>query len=199
MPTSAWTLDNFRHVLSIAPFDRYFLNTFLIVTTILSAQMVICTLAAYAFVCFPFRGSKVLFMLVLLQLMIMPEALLIENYRTVSNLGLLDTVAPLRTLGQTYLYRLRSGDSLLSLEQFPLAAGRDEIGRNPPDHRGPSFFSNANSFKVSCAPASGKAAWRTDHADGPYLRLPYFFRKKPKPASCGPTSWPALQRSRPLC
>lgn len=90
--TSAWTLDNFRHVLSIAPFDRYFLNTFLIVTTILSAQMVICTLAAYAFVCFPFKGSKVLFMLVLLQLMIMPEALLIENYRTVSSLGLLDTV-----------------------------------------------------------------------------------------------------------
>lgn len=87
-----WTLDNFRHVLDMAPFGRYFLNTFLIVTTILAAQLVLCTLAAYAFVCFPFRGSGLLFVLVLLQLMIMPEALLIENYRTISSLGLLDTV-----------------------------------------------------------------------------------------------------------
>jgi sn-glycerol 3-phosphate transport system permease protein len=90
--TAPWTLENFRRVLSVAPFGRYFWNTFLLVTMILCVQFVICTLAAYAFVCFPFRGSRILFYLVLLQLMIMPEALLIENYRTVGALGQLDTL-----------------------------------------------------------------------------------------------------------
>ncbi len=86
------TLDNFRRVLDAAPFPRYFLNTFMLTSLILFCQFVVCTMAAYAFVCFPFRGSDTLFMLVLLQLMIMPEVLLVENYRTLSNLGLLDTL-----------------------------------------------------------------------------------------------------------
>lgn len=86
------TLENFREVLSAAPFPRYFLNTFLLVTLILASQIVVCTLAAYAFVCFPFRGSEVLFLLVLVQLMIMPEILLVENYRTLAALGLRDTI-----------------------------------------------------------------------------------------------------------
>ncbi|MFK0334776.1 carbohydrate ABC transporter permease [Rhizobium sp. NPDC090275] len=86
------TLENFAQVLSAAPFPRYFLNTFLLVSLILGCQLVVCTLAAYAFVCFPFRGSNVLFMLVLIQLMIMPEILLVENYRTLASLGLRDTI-----------------------------------------------------------------------------------------------------------
>lgn len=86
------TLANFRDVLAAAPFPRYFLNTFLLVTLILACQFVVCTMAAYAFVCFPFRGSNALFMLVLIQLMIMPEVLLVENYRTLAVLGLRDTI-----------------------------------------------------------------------------------------------------------
>ena len=85
------TLENFYNVWNSAPFLRYFLNTLLLVTMILLCQFVICTMAAYAFVCFPFKGSNILFMIVLLQLMIIPEVLLVENYRTLSRLGLLDT------------------------------------------------------------------------------------------------------------
>ncbi|CAH1658339.1 sn-glycerol 3-phosphate transport system permease protein [Hyphomicrobiales bacterium] len=95
-----WTLENFERVWQAAPFARYFLNTFLLVTLILVSQLVICTLAAYAFVCFPFRGSNLLFLLVLIQLMIMPEALLVENYRTLGNIGLLNT---LLGMGMPYL------------------------------------------------------------------------------------------------
>ncbi len=43
------TLANLREALSQAPFLRYALNTFILVTTILGAQLVLCTLAAYAF------------------------------------------------------------------------------------------------------------------------------------------------------
>jgi sn-glycerol 3-phosphate transport system permease protein len=47
---------------------------------------------AYAFARFKFRGSGIAFALVLLQLMIMPDVLIVENYRAVSALGLLDTI-----------------------------------------------------------------------------------------------------------
>ncbi|MHB2166896.1 carbohydrate ABC transporter permease [Alsobacter sp. R-9] len=86
------TLENFARAWHAAPFAQYFLNSFMLVTLILACQLVICTLAAYAFVCFPFRGSDLLFPLVLLQLMVMPEALLVENYRTLGKLGLIDTI-----------------------------------------------------------------------------------------------------------
>ena len=86
------TLENFREAWEQAPFARYFLNTFLLVTSILAAQFVLCTLAAYAFARFEFPGREVAFALVLMQLMIMPEVLIVENYRTMSHLGLVDTI-----------------------------------------------------------------------------------------------------------
>ena len=86
------TLENFREAWEQAPFARYFLNTFMLVTTILAAQFVLCTLAAYAFARFEFPGGNVAFALVLMQLMIMPEVLIVENYRTMSHLGLVDTI-----------------------------------------------------------------------------------------------------------
>lgn len=86
------TLDNFRRALDAAPFARYALNTFLLVTTILAGQLVLCTLAAYGFARYEFPGSGILFALVLAQLMIMPDVLIVENYRTMSRLGLVDTI-----------------------------------------------------------------------------------------------------------
>ena len=89
---SPLTLDNFARAWNAAPFPRYFLNTFLLVTMVLAAQLVLSTLAGYAFARFEFRGRDFVFMLVLLQLMIMPDVLLVENYRTMSMLGIRDTV-----------------------------------------------------------------------------------------------------------
>jgi len=86
------TLDNFRRALDAAPFARYALNTFLLVTTILAGQLILCTLAAYGFARYDFPGSGLLFALVLAQLMIMPDVLIVENYRTMSRLGLVDTI-----------------------------------------------------------------------------------------------------------
>jgi sn-glycerol 3-phosphate transport system permease protein len=86
------TFDNFVRAWSYAPFPRYLLNTFGLVTIILVSQFILCTLAAYGFARFKFWGREVLFGVVLLQLMIMPEVLLVENYRTISAMGLLDTI-----------------------------------------------------------------------------------------------------------
>ena len=86
------TFENFERAWSAAPFARYFFNTTALVAMILAAQLVLCTLAAYAFVRYEFRGKNVLFALVLVQLMIMPDILLVENYKTMSKLGLIDTL-----------------------------------------------------------------------------------------------------------
>ena len=90
--TAPLTLDNFTRAWAAAPFARYFLNTFLLVTLIFACQAVLCTLAAYAFARFEFRGRGVAFALVLAQLMIMPDVLIVENYRTMSALGAVDTL-----------------------------------------------------------------------------------------------------------
>jgi len=86
------TLDNFVKAWHAAPFARYFANTVILVTMILVAQLVLVTLAAYAFARFDFPGKNVAFALVLVQLMIMPDVLIVENYRTMTALGLKDTI-----------------------------------------------------------------------------------------------------------
>jgi sn-glycerol 3-phosphate transport system permease protein len=86
------TLDNFIAAWHAAPFARYFLNTVLLVAMVLAAQLVLTTLAAYAFARFEFPGRNFLFALVLVQLMVMPDVLIVENYRTMTALGLKDTI-----------------------------------------------------------------------------------------------------------
>ena len=51
------------------------------------------TLAAYAFVRFKFTGANVAFALILVQLMITPEILIVQNYVTLSKLNLVDTIS----------------------------------------------------------------------------------------------------------
>ncbi|MGQ7288964.1 carbohydrate ABC transporter permease [Vreelandella venusta] len=86
------TLENFANAWSQAPFARYYLNTFALVTGVVIGQFVVCTLAAFAFARFPIPGKNVLFMLVLIQLFVFPEVLIVENYRIASELGLINTI-----------------------------------------------------------------------------------------------------------
>lgn len=86
------TLENFTNAWSQAPFARYYLNTFALVTGVVIGQFIVCTLAAFAFARFPIPGKNVLFMLVLIQLFVFPEVLIVENYRIASELGLINTI-----------------------------------------------------------------------------------------------------------
>ncbi|MFH6787008.1 MULTISPECIES: carbohydrate ABC transporter permease [Methylobacterium] len=86
------TLENFYRAWDAAPFARYFLNTFVLVTLIFACQVVLGTLGAYAFARFDFPGRGIAFALVLVQLMIMPDVLVVENYRTMTRLNLVDTI-----------------------------------------------------------------------------------------------------------
>jgi sn-glycerol 3-phosphate transport system permease protein len=91
-PSAPLTLGNFARAWTYAPFPRHLLNTVILVTMVLSAQFVLCTLAGYAFARFDFAGRNLAFGLVLVQLLVMPEVLIVENYRIMARLGLVDTI-----------------------------------------------------------------------------------------------------------
>lgn len=80
--TAPWTLDNFRTAWAGAPWLKYFLNTFLLVTVVLIGQFVVTTLAGFAFAKVQFPGKDFVFILVLMQLFILPEVLIVENSST---------------------------------------------------------------------------------------------------------------------
>jgi len=105
------TLQNFVQAWTAAPFARYFLNTVILVTGIVAAQFFLCTLAAYAFARFTFPGRNILFTLVLLQLLVMPDILIVQNYQTMRSLGLIDTIA---AIGLPYI---ASGFGIFLLRQ----------------------------------------------------------------------------------
>ena len=105
------TLQNFVQAWNEAPFARYFLNTVILVTGIVAAQFFLCTLAAYAFARFTFPGRNVLVTLVLLQLLVMPDILIVQNYQTMRSFGLIDTIA---AIGLPYI---ASGFGIFLLRQ----------------------------------------------------------------------------------
>ncbi len=90
--SSPWTLGNFKTAWEGAPWLQYFSNTFLLVTVILIGQFFVTTLAGFAFAQIQFPGRDFVFILVLMQLFILPEVLIVENYVMVSRLGLFDTI-----------------------------------------------------------------------------------------------------------
>jgi hypothetical protein len=75
------TLRNFAAAWGMAPFDRYMANTVLLVSMVVAAQFVLCTPAAFAFARLNFPGRNLVFGLVLIQLMITPDVLMVENYQ----------------------------------------------------------------------------------------------------------------------
>jgi sn-glycerol 3-phosphate transport system permease protein len=85
------TFTNFLGVLDAMPFWQYYWNTIAVAFGLLAIQVVTVTLAAYAFARMEFWGRDVLFILLLVQLMIAPQSTVVQNYITVTRLGLLDT------------------------------------------------------------------------------------------------------------
>ena len=113
------TTQNFIKAWQAAPFSRYFLNTVILVTAILIGQFILCTLAAYAFARYRFPGRGLLFTLVLVQLLVMPDILIVENYKTIRNLDLIDTISAIA------LPYIASGFGIFLLRQTFMSVPRE--------------------------------------------------------------------------
>ncbi len=86
------TLDNFTRVWQAAPWSTYYINTFIIVGGVLAMQFFTVVLAGYAFARLDFHLKNTLFILFLLQIMIAADVLILPNYKTISALGLSNTL-----------------------------------------------------------------------------------------------------------
>ncbi|MFQ5856098.1 MAG: carbohydrate ABC transporter permease [Anaerolineae bacterium] len=87
----AVTAASYLKAWSLAPFGQYYINTIIIVLTILGVQLVTITLAGFAFAHYRFAGQRLVFFFILLQLMIPTTALLASNFATIRRLGLFDS------------------------------------------------------------------------------------------------------------
>jgi multiple sugar transport system permease protein len=95
-PTTFWDWGNFRRVLVERwPFFRYMVNTMLIVIPSIIGVLISCSLVGFAFARLRFRGSKVLFY-VLIVTMLMPwQALIVPQFLLFVKIGWYGTYLPL--------------------------------------------------------------------------------------------------------
>jgi len=82
-----WLWRNYIKAWNVAPFGRYFFNSFFMSITTTIGEVVTTILAAYAFAKMRFFGKNVLFAILLATLMIPGQMLLIPNYVTIVRLG----------------------------------------------------------------------------------------------------------------
>lgn len=87
------TLDNYRGLIEGIGAGSYIWNSLLIASCTAVLSVVVTTLAAYALVNFPFRGSNVAFALILLTLMVPFQAVLTPLFLQMNALGLTDNHA----------------------------------------------------------------------------------------------------------
>lgn len=95
------TVESFTTANNLAPFfprfengqltNSYYQNTLQYVLTTLAVQLITIPLAAFAFTHFDFPGKKLLFYVILSQMMIPTAILLVPNFITIRELGLYDT------------------------------------------------------------------------------------------------------------
>jgi len=85
-----WLWRNYVKAWNVAPFGRYFFNSFFMAITTTIGEVITTILAAYAFAKMRFFGKNVLFAILLATLMIPGQMLLIPNYVTITRLGWFD-------------------------------------------------------------------------------------------------------------
>lgn len=93
LPTTFY-FGNFSEVLGNPAVHRYFLNTLLVTLPATAISIALGTLAGYVFAKLPFRGSNVLFLVLVAGMFFPPQVILIPLFRLFNGLGLIDTLWP---------------------------------------------------------------------------------------------------------
>ena len=117
---SSFRLDNFIYAFQTAPFGRYFLNSVIVTASVVALTSFVTILAAFAFSRLKFPGRDLLFSFCIALMMIPFEMIVITNYSTIADWGLLDNIVALiipftSSIFYTYILRkffFSSPDSL---------------------------------------------------------------------------------------
>jgi multiple sugar transport system permease protein len=95
-PTKFWEWNNFRRVLTqTMPFLRYMINTTIIVVANILGVLLSCSVVGFAFARLRFRGSKVLFYILIVTMLIPWQALMVPQFLLFVKIGWYGTYLPL--------------------------------------------------------------------------------------------------------
>jgi multiple sugar transport system permease protein len=86
------TLENFPQTFQLVPYLQFFMNSLIVAGSITLAQLITCSTAGYAFARLKFRGSGVLFAVVIGSLMIPLQATIVPLFLVMSELNLTNTL-----------------------------------------------------------------------------------------------------------
>jgi multiple sugar transport system permease protein len=143
-----WTLDAFVQTLAAGNVVRWLFNSFLVALLVTVITMAISLMAAYAFSQLRFRGRAILFGAAMLAFLLPFEALLVPLFRTMNQLGLIDSYAGI------VLPQVVSPVAIYVFKQF-----FDEI---PADFREAAIIDGAGPIRVLWSvylPLSGNIVW----------------------------------------
>jgi multiple sugar transport system permease protein len=87
--------SNYPAALRSAPFGRWFLNTTIVTVVVVASNLLLCSLAAYAFARMQFLGKKVVYFLLLATLMVPLQVVLIPTFLIVKQLGMVNHLSAL--------------------------------------------------------------------------------------------------------
>jgi multiple sugar transport system permease protein len=87
----AWRWENYQEAFSRVPFARFYWNTVVVALSRTVGQLLIASLAAFAFARLRFPGRGVLFVVVLAVMMMPGQVTLVPNYVMLKYLGWLDS------------------------------------------------------------------------------------------------------------
>ena len=94
LPTSL-TFDNYFAAFNKFPLLQFLLNSFVVSIVIMLGQLILSSLAAYAFVFLEFKGRDVLFYIFIATMMVPFEASVIPNFHIIRDLGWIDNYSGL--------------------------------------------------------------------------------------------------------
>ena len=88
---SSLTLDNYVKAFNQFPLLKYLFNSLVVSIVIMLGQLILSSLAAYAFVFLEFKGRDLLFYVFIATMMVPFEASIIPNFHIIRDLGWIDT------------------------------------------------------------------------------------------------------------
>lgn len=90
-----WNFHNFIDAWTAQPFGTYFINSVIVTVMTTMGQVLSCSLVAYGFARFDFKGKNVLFMILLSTMMIPWDVTMIPQYMEFNLFGWINTLKPL--------------------------------------------------------------------------------------------------------
>jgi multiple sugar transport system permease protein len=95
-PTDSWHWENFHRALTESfPFLRYITNTTILVVANVLGVLISCSLVGFAFARLRFRGSKILFYILVVTMLIPWQALMVPQFLMFFKIGWYGTYLPL--------------------------------------------------------------------------------------------------------